>query len=275
MQRLFRIFLVEDEDLVRNVAAQELVDAGFEVVEASSGHEALRLLHADDGLDALFTDIRLGHGPDGWDVAAAFRASHPERPVIYASGYAPGEHRRLSNSLFFPKPYRPSQISGALRLVLGAGLREPAPQPAAPETGVPLMRLTYMSRPTASGREPSAVQAMTRLAQQCQALNRLSGLTGALLVGEEWFIQVLEGESTAVLGALDRINRDARHEDLRIFELTPASGRMFGGWAMHVGRVEAVEPELLWRCVEGFRHPGPRAAELLIEALTQSVRKAA
>ena len=279
MQRRLRILVVEDEDLVRSVMVHELRDVGFEVIEAASGQQALQAITENDGLDALFTDIRLGAGPDGWDVAAAFRSAHPDDPVIYASGYVPGEQRRLNNSLFFPKPYRPSRIAAALRLMTAASRWEPAtPAPAgrvAHGTGATLMRLTYMSRATELARFPSPMEATARLDQQCQALNRSSGLTGALLVGEEWFIQVLEGERAAVLAALDRINRDPRHEDVRIFELTAASGRLFGNWAMHVGTVATVEPELLWRCVENFRHPSPHGADVLLEALTHSVRTAA
>jgi hypothetical protein len=44
---------------------------------------------------------------------------------------------------------------------------------------------------------------------------------------------------------------------------------------MHVGTVATVEPELLWRCVENFRHPSPHGADVLLEALTHSVRTAA
>ncbi len=279
MQRRLRILIVEDEDLVRDVAAHELRNAGFDVIEAATGQQAIQVIGENDGIDALFTDIRLGAGPDGWDVAAAFRSVHPDDPVIYASGYVPGEDRRMSNSLFFPKPYRPSRITAALRLMTAASrwvpVRPSLGANAVPEAGAALMRLTYMSRPTELARLPSPGEAMARLGQQCHALNRSIGLSGALLIGEEWFIQVLEGERDAVLAALGRINRDPRHEDLRIFELTAAPGRLFGPWAMHVGTVDTVEPDLLWRCIEGFRQPGPHGADVLIEALAQSVRAAA
>jgi CheY-like chemotaxis protein len=278
MLRRLRVLVVEDEDLVRSVATDELRDAGFDVVEAASGDEALRAIDADPSLDALFTDIRLGAGPDGWEVAQIFRSRHPEDPVIYASGYSPGEPRRLSNSLFFPKPYRPSRITAALKLMLAASRWEPEAEAVGePRDPAPAMltRLTYMSRPTPLAHDPSPAEGLMRLTQQVRTLNRAQGLTGALLAGAEWFIQVLEGERTALLAALERINRDPRHQDVRIFELTAASSRLFPDWAMHVGRTEEVEPELLWRCVEAFRQPGPLGAKLLLEALGRSTRAAA
>lgn len=274
MSRRFRVLLVEDEDLVRPAAVASLREAGFEVVEAASGHEALHALAREGALDALLTDIRLGPGPDGWDVALAFRARHADAPVIYLSGFAPGEPRRLSNSLFFPKPYRPSRIIAALHIMLEVGRAEP-PGTALVTGPAGLTRLTYMSRPTALAREPSHGEGYLALVHQCRTRNQAEGLTGALLAGPDWFIQVLEGESAALMAALDRINRDPRHEDLRIFELTAAPARLFGEWSMHLGRLEDVEPDLLWRCVEGFRRPGPGTAPALVEALTRSTRQAA
>jgi CheY-like chemotaxis protein len=276
MSRLHTVLVVEDEDLVRRIALDELRDAGFAVVGASSGHEALRVLEGGTALDALFTDIRLGPGLDGWEVAAAFRARVPDGPVIYASGYVPGEPRRLPNSLFVPKPYRSSRITAALKVMLAAAVPASAPAgaiPAAPEPS--LTRLTYMSRPTELAWQPSPEEALERLAEQCRRNNQASGLTGALLAGREWFIQVLEGESAALMAALERINRDPRHEDMRIFELTAAPSRLFGRWAMHMGSPAQVQPDLLWRCTESFRQPGPLGAGLLVEALTQSTSTAA
>ena len=79
------ILVVEDEPLVRDMIAGELRDSGYQVIEAASGREALERIATHPEIDLLFTDILLGSGPNGWDVAVAFRAVSPDSPVIYAS----------------------------------------------------------------------------------------------------------------------------------------------------------------------------------------------
>ena len=114
MAHPYRVLVVEDEYLIREVICCELREEGFDVVEAASGAEAVELIRGTSMFDVLFTDIRLGGGPDGWDVAHAFRERFPGAPVAYASAYAPGERRPVADSVFFPKPYRPTAVCRAL-----------------------------------------------------------------------------------------------------------------------------------------------------------------
>ena len=51
-------------------------------------------------LDLLITDIGLADALTGWDVAEAFRTSHPEVPVIYATGNPPNDHRHVAGASF-------------------------------------------------------------------------------------------------------------------------------------------------------------------------------
>jgi CheY-like chemotaxis protein len=112
-----KILLVEDEALVRMMAADTLTDAGFEVIEAASGEEAIEACKRAPA-DLLFTDIRLPGRLTGWDVAEHCRAMHPEIPVIYATGYSDLEPRQVAGSRFFRKPYRTEQIVSAVRELL-------------------------------------------------------------------------------------------------------------------------------------------------------------
>ena len=109
-----RILFVEDEALVRVVIALELEDAGLEVIEASDGPTALALLHSQRPIDLLFTDIRLPGQIDGWAIAEAARALLPCVPVIYATGYAPDEPRKVTRSRLLTKPYRPAMLLEAI-----------------------------------------------------------------------------------------------------------------------------------------------------------------
>src|SRR5829696_926234 len=83
-----KVLVVEDEWLVRELIVGELLDAGFDVVEAESGEAALARYH-EHNPDVLFTDIRLPGQIDGWDVAERCRASNSDLPVVYATGYSP------------------------------------------------------------------------------------------------------------------------------------------------------------------------------------------
>ncbi len=104
------ILLVEDEDGIRSRVREELIEAGFNVLEADTGEAALEILRLFDGtIDWLFTDIRLPGQIDGWHVAFEYRFHHPLRPVVYATGFAPSEERRVENSILLRKPYRIAQ----------------------------------------------------------------------------------------------------------------------------------------------------------------------
>jgi CheY-like chemotaxis protein len=111
------ILVVEDEAVVRDLLVAELQDVGYRVVAVDSGEKALAILQErTQHIDWLFTDIRLSGVIDGWRVADEFRLTHPFRPVVYATAYAPERAgQQLHGSYFFRKPYRPAQIVAAFR----------------------------------------------------------------------------------------------------------------------------------------------------------------
>ena len=111
------MLVVEDEAVVRDLLAAELRDVGYNVIAVDTGEQALALLQdRQEQIDWLFTDIRLPGIIDGWRVADEFRLTHPFRPVVFATAYAPEQSRhQLQGSFFFRKPYQPSQIVAAFR----------------------------------------------------------------------------------------------------------------------------------------------------------------
>lgn len=108
------ILIVEDETDIRDAVSFTLVEEGWSVLVATTGEEAVRLIHETPQLDALFTDIRLPGALDGWGVAVAFRARYAQGIVMYATGYS-DLFAPVDGSLFFRKPYRLAQIVAALR----------------------------------------------------------------------------------------------------------------------------------------------------------------
>lgn len=69
---------------------------------------------------AVLTDIRLGNGPNGWDLARYARDSIPTMPVVYVSGDSTGEWavHGVPNSVMIPKPYAFAQIITAVSTLM-------------------------------------------------------------------------------------------------------------------------------------------------------------
>lgn len=111
------LLYVEDEILIQDVLLHELETAGFIVKVASSGLEAKVILEGEiAGIHGLITDINLGNGPDGWEVARAARELQAGLPVVYVS--AASEHEWTSmgvpGSVLIAKPFVPAQVVVAM-----------------------------------------------------------------------------------------------------------------------------------------------------------------
>jgi two-component system, response regulator PdtaR len=99
------ILIVEDDVLVRVMAADELREQGYSVVEAASADEALSVLHSNVGVDLLMTDVRMPGSLDGAALARMVRAEYPAVKVIVASGDRPDAGLADRFDGFFAKPY--------------------------------------------------------------------------------------------------------------------------------------------------------------------------
>jgi CheY-like chemotaxis protein len=117
------ILVVEDEADVRTIATRFLGAVGYRVVAAASAHEALDLLIANPEVDLLFSDVVLGSGMDGIELAHEARRIRPELAILLASGYrgpAGKGHDDRPDEPFelLHKPYRREQLVAAIRRVL-------------------------------------------------------------------------------------------------------------------------------------------------------------
>jgi CheY-like chemotaxis protein len=114
------VLVIEDELFLRLNIVSCLQEAGYVVVEAATGEEAIALCHSDTSIDVVFTDVNLGGYASGWDVAECFRSVRPNVPVVYTSGRSLDAGRCVGGSTFVPKPYDESDILKACqRLVAG------------------------------------------------------------------------------------------------------------------------------------------------------------
>lgn len=106
------VLVVEDDPFVREMAAAGLEGAGFEVIEAANGGEALRFLQAGTAVGALLTDIRLP-GANGRAVARAYRERFSDLPVLYVTGYAE-QMKPVLRGITLSKPSSMAQVIGVL-----------------------------------------------------------------------------------------------------------------------------------------------------------------
>ncbi|TPG42576.1 response regulator [Sphingomonas koreensis] len=115
------LFLVEDEILIQQMLEDALTDAGFKVVIAGNGAEAITEL-GDDATRfcAVVTDIRLGAGPSGWDVGQRTRELVHDMPIVYMSGDSGHEwaSKGVPNSIMVGKPFAPAQIVTAVATLM-------------------------------------------------------------------------------------------------------------------------------------------------------------
>jgi PAS domain S-box-containing protein len=113
------VLLVEDEESVRRLAATVLRRAGYRVLEAADGEDALRVAASYAGEIALVvTDVvmpRLG----GRELAARLRRTRPALPVLYLSGYAEEAVKREGvldpGTRFVGKPFTADLLLAAVR----------------------------------------------------------------------------------------------------------------------------------------------------------------
>jgi PAS domain S-box-containing protein len=119
------ILLVEDEPVVRALAKEILEKAGYSIIEASQGREALRFWDEHTGqIQLLLTDVRMP-GLSGRELADRLMNEKPDLRVVYMSGYAEEAITRLGivseSSQFLQKPFTPEKLLNAIRLELDGG----------------------------------------------------------------------------------------------------------------------------------------------------------
>jgi PAS domain S-box-containing protein len=80
------ILLVEDEQLLRTIIRETLVEYGYHVIEAATPAEALRLSATAGTIDLLLTDVIMP-GMNGRDLADRLLSAYPTMNVVFMSGY--------------------------------------------------------------------------------------------------------------------------------------------------------------------------------------------
>ena len=112
------VLVVDDEDLVRDLVARTLREAGYRVVEASHGAGALGLLEPrSNAVDLVICDLVMP-GLGGKEVAEWMRQHSPAVPLLFISGYPRAyleAHQLFDAGVpLLRKPFLPSRLLEAV-----------------------------------------------------------------------------------------------------------------------------------------------------------------
>ena len=124
MSDAVRVLVVEDEALIASFVEDALSDGGFEACSVHSGEEAMSTFcDGREGCRVLLTDINLGDGISGWELARQIREITPDFPVLYmTSASAPDwKSRGVDGSVLIQKPFALAQLAAAVSQLLDTG----------------------------------------------------------------------------------------------------------------------------------------------------------
>lgn len=119
------ILVVDDDAGMRRLAQHALTHAGYSVVEAESGPEALLAWDEHEGrIDLVFTDMVMPGGMNGLQLIDACRLRKPDLPAILTSGYSlpplgQGPSADTADLVMLSKPYAHAVLVDTVRALVG------------------------------------------------------------------------------------------------------------------------------------------------------------
>lgn len=119
--KVVHVLVVEDEAFLREVVAESLQEAGYEVIHVGNGDEGLGVLQSDAPVDVLVSDIRLP-GKSGYELAAAGKSLRPDLRIVLMTGYAPSLPPELKAAVHrvLQKPFRIDSLAGVVAAAVAA-----------------------------------------------------------------------------------------------------------------------------------------------------------
>lgn len=115
------ILVVDDEMAIRNLLSDVLTGAGYRVLTATNGAQAMRILDQEPNIDLVILDMIMPQ-MDGKETYERLRAQRPDMPVLFSSGFS--RHNLTQEMLnhprthFIQKPYVVHDLLAAVRRVL-------------------------------------------------------------------------------------------------------------------------------------------------------------
>ena len=122
------VLVVDDEEMVRRLAARMLVTLGYRILEARSGQEAVRLLRRGaHRIDGVLTDVAMP-GIGGRELGETISRCWPQIRVLYMSGFAANRmvnEGALDPSVpFIQKPFTSEQLGRRVRELLAPQIEQ-------------------------------------------------------------------------------------------------------------------------------------------------------
>ncbi|MDM0078612.1 PAS domain S-box protein [Variovorax sp. J2P1-59] len=115
-----RVLLVEDDPEIRSVVGSFLASMACEVTECANGEEAMHTLASNQDIDLLLTDILLGVGARGTELANAAHVLRPKLPVLLMSGYSGELLHESEGRELLRKPFTRADLEHAMARVTNA-----------------------------------------------------------------------------------------------------------------------------------------------------------
>jgi len=117
-----RILLVEDDEHIQFLIREELVENGYEVIIASDGVEAMKMLQAEGALspDLIILDIRMPK-MDGFETMGHILKSKVDSPIIIHSAYSGYKNHPLTMAAdaYVVKSHNFTQLNETISDLLG------------------------------------------------------------------------------------------------------------------------------------------------------------
>jgi two-component system cell cycle sensor histidine kinase/response regulator CckA len=125
------VLVMDDEELIRDLVRELLVQLGYDACTVSDGKEAVRIycetLKQNRRFDAVIMDLTIPGGMGGTETLQELLAVDPDVKAIASSGYSNNpvmsEYRRHGFKSILPKPYDAIQLSRTLAEVIGCKSR--------------------------------------------------------------------------------------------------------------------------------------------------------
>jgi len=107
------VLVVEDEIIILVAAADTLRERGYRVLESRTGEQAQDLMRSGEPIQVMFSDINLGPGIDGFELAKWTRQFYPDVRIILTSGVVRPTRlvADISDAPFLVKPYSYEEVA--------------------------------------------------------------------------------------------------------------------------------------------------------------------
>jgi CheY-like chemotaxis protein len=109
------VLVAEDEVFIRLMMADELMRAGFQVIQCTSADEAWTVLQSSLDVGLVLTDIRMAGSMDGLELAIRIRSNWPHIKIVIASSEMP---RLPIGDAFLSKPFFPQDLVACVEQLL-------------------------------------------------------------------------------------------------------------------------------------------------------------